>query len=104
MYVPASSLQDISVTWPASKVGKTVQIAIIARAVPETEPADGDYKAAAWQGTSGTATIKAGLGAGSGGFELAAGEYVVWTRLTDDGTSKPVRRHGTLTVGPPATP
>lgn len=104
MYVPATSLQDVPVAWPATKVGKDVEIAISPRTVPETEPLDADYKNATWDGTSGTATIQVGPGAGSGGFVLAAGEYIVWTRLTDDGANKPVRRYGTLTVGPVPTP
>jgi hypothetical protein len=99
MYVPASSKQDIPVYWPADKVGLTVEVAIIARTVPEVEAADADYHAAVWVGTSGTATVKVGAAP----FLLTAGEYVIWSRLTD-GTNTPVRRAGTLTVGPTPTP
>jgi hypothetical protein len=102
VYIPATSLQTITVAWPTTKNGRTVQIAITPRTVPETEPADADYKPATWQGTSGDATVT--VGPGSGGFELPAGEYVVWTRLTDDGTLKPVRRAGALTIGAVPTP
>ncbi|WP_326829691.1 hypothetical protein OIE13_06015 [Streptosporangium sp. NBC_01810] len=98
MYVPASSRQDVPVYWSADLIGADAEIAIILRTVPETEPADADYKPAAWDGTSGTATIK--VGPGDDATLLVAGEYVIWGRIVD-GTNRPVHRAGILTVGPP---
>ncbi len=100
MYVPATSRQDVPVHWSADMVGKTAEIAIIPRTVPEAEPEDTDYHPATWDGTSGTGLLKVGPG---GALVLPAGEYVIWGRVAD-GDNRPVHREGTLTVGPPTTP
>ncbi len=99
MYVPATSKEDVPVHWSADMVGRDAEIAIIPRVVPEVEPEDADYHPATWEGTTGTATVKIGPGAT---LVLAAGEYVVWGRVTD-GANKPVHREGILTVGSPPT-
>ncbi|MER7131246.1 hypothetical protein [Streptosporangium saharense] len=96
-YMPASSKEDLYVSWGADAIGLPVQIAIIPWAADEPEPADADYHDATWDGTTGYARLLIGA---ETPVELAEGTYVVWTRLTA-GTRRPVRRSGLLTVGTP---
>lgn len=97
-YMPATSNEELLVHWGADAVGLPVQIAIIPAQTPEVEPADADYKAASWDGTTGSCMLPVGDGTD---MPLQPGEYVVWSRLTV-GSRRPVRRSGTLTVGVPA--
>lgn len=94
-YMPATSREYLYVRWGAEAAGLPVQIAIIPRTAPETEPADAAYQTAEWDGQTGYARLLIGAGTG---MPLTAGEYVVWTRVTAGG-QQPVRRSGILTVG-----
>ncbi|MEV4287365.1 hypothetical protein AB0K40_17815 [Nonomuraea bangladeshensis] len=92
-YMPASSREELRVSWGPGLDGFPVQIAVVLETAGE--PSDDDYHAASWAGEDAVLLI----GAGSD-VELAAGEYVVWTRL-EAASQQPVRRSGLLTVGTP---
>lgn len=95
-FMPSTSSEDLYMSWGTDAVGLPVQIAIIPSTQPPTEPEDGDYHDATWDGTTGYAKLLIGAGTD---VPLTPGEYVVWGRLTT-GSRRPVRRSGLLTVGP----
>lgn len=92
-YMPVTSKEKLRIPHDASATAYPVGIAIVLAELGE--PEDGDYHTAGWDGTDAVLLV----GAGSD-VPLAAGEYVVWTRVTT-ATERPVRRAGTLTVGTP---
>lgn len=92
-YMPVTSKEELRVPHDVSATAYEVELAVVLKALGE--PDDDDYHVAAWDGSDAVLLI----GAGSP-VELAAGEYVVWTRVTA-GTERPVRRAGALTVGTP---
>lgn len=94
-YLPATSREEIKVPYGVDATAYPVEIAIVLKELGE--PADSDYHAATWN----AATLEAVLLIGRGTpVELAAGEYVVWARITT-ATQQPVRRSIALTVGTP---
>ncbi|MFI6793665.1 hypothetical protein ACIBG4_40675 [Nonomuraea sp. NPDC050383] len=92
-YMPATSREELRVDWNADFSAWPVQLAVVLESAGE--PADSDYRPAAWDGTDAVLVI----GEGSD-LELEPGAYVVWTRITTS-TQRPVRRSGLLTVGTP---
>jgi hypothetical protein len=92
-YMPVSSRETVRVPWGSAATAFPVEIAIVLATAGE--PADADYHAAAWDGDEAVLLIGADTD-----VDLAAGEYVVWSRVTT-GTQQPVRRSGILTVGTP---
>lgn len=92
-YMPVSSREELRVPWSPGSNEFPAEIAIVLE--DAGEPADSDYHAAPWDGDDAVLLIGAGTS-----VELAAGEYVVWTRITTS-TQRPVRRSGVLTVGTP---
>jgi hypothetical protein len=93
--MPATSREPLRVPYEVDATAWPVEIAIVP--ITAGEPADADYHAAAWEGLEATLLIGAGTA-----VDLAVGEYMVWTRITTP-TQRPVRRSGSLTIGPPAT-
>lgn len=94
-YMPASSREPVRVPYEVDATAWPVEIAIVPAAAGE--PGDADYRPASWDGMEATLLIGAGTD-----LELDVGEYMVWTRFTTP-TQRPVRRSGTLTIGPPST-
>ena len=83
----------IPVTGPPGTDVTTFAAEIALTPEPGTEPADGDYHAAAWIGN------EAALLCGPGGTaDYPDGEYMAWVRLTA-GAERPVMCAGRVRVG-----
>jgi len=93
--MPASSREPLRVPYEVDATAWPVEIAIVP--ITAGEPVDADYHPASWDGLEATLLIGDGTD-----VDLPVGEYMVWTRITTP-TQRPVRRSGTITIGPPST-
>ncbi len=91
--IPSTSKEFLHVPIPSSRVltSYPVEMALVAYGA---EPASGDWKTAAWDGTD----IKALIGPGSSTIgALAEGVYGVWVRITTV-EEKPVLYSGAVRI------
>lgn len=94
MVIPASSTEylHVPVTAPdgVDVTGMPVRIAVVAH---RANPADTEWQAAAWDGT--TARLLIGPDSDT---ELAPGDYRVWINIDPTGSENIVRKAGVLSV------